>query len=69
VAPPGIAEQHVQAAPPLSTERFIALPLAPAMPIPARDIRIELRGGATSAAITWPAAAADRAAWRLKPLK
>jgi len=45
---------------------FIALALPSREPVPAApaDIRIELRRGATSVAVSWPLAAADQcAAW------
>lgn len=43
---------------------FIAVPLAQAPALPPPDIRIELRRGATSIALTWPvAAAAECAGW------
>ena len=58
------------ATPAPSIERFIALPLAPSTPVAAADIRIELRRGTTSVAITWPASAATEcAAWMRELLK
>jgi transposase len=46
----------------------VSLPAAPAPP--AADIRIELRRGATSVAVMWPAAAAaECAAWMRELLK
>lgn len=43
--------------------RFVAVPL-PTAPVPAPDIRIELRRGATAIAVSWPiAAAAECGAW------
>jgi transposase len=45
-------------------EEFIALPLARPQPAAAADIRIELRGGAATVTISWPAqAAGECAAW------
>ena len=44
-------------------EQFIALPLVTG-PAPAADIRVELRRGATTVTIVWPAqAAGECAAW------
>jgi transposase-like protein len=43
---------------------FVALPLIARQPPAAGDIRIELRRGATTVAISWPAqVAGDCAAW------
>lgn len=43
---------------------FVPVALAPAPAAPAPDIRIELRHGHTSMAVTWPvSAASDCAAW------
>jgi transposase-like protein len=48
-----------------TVDEFIALPLArDAGPLPAGEIRIELRRGATTVAISWPTQAAEQcAAW------
>jgi transposase len=45
--------------------QFIALPLqAPSAAVPLPDIRIELRRGATTVSVTWPAqAASECGAW------
>jgi transposase len=55
---------------PLALASFVPVALpAPAPPVPA-DIRMELRRGATSMTITWPAeAAADCAAWMRELLR
>ncbi len=54
--------------PPMSTTAFVPLRLpAPATPA---DIRIELRRGATSISVTWPAnAASECAAWMRELLR
>lgn len=53
------------------TGEFVALKLAQhSTPLPSSDIRIELRRGATSVAITWPSAAASEcAAWMRELLR
>ena len=49
---------------PAATAAFVPLSLPGPVAGPAADIRIELRHGATSMAVTWPvAAAAECAAW------
>lgn len=49
---------------------FVPLSLPPSAAAPAADIRIELRRGATTVAVTWPAgAAAECAAWLRELLK
>jgi transposase len=63
-------EGKVQA--PTTTGEFIALPLAmPAAPqVAPADIRVELRRGAVTMNVTWPAsAAADFAAWTRELLR
>jgi transposase len=56
--------RQVRGAPVASTRpEFVSLPL-PAAPTAGTAIRIELRRGATSVAVTWPTQAADAcAAW------
>ena len=59
------ASSEVAAAP-----AFIPVSLPPSAAVPAADIRIELRRGATTVAVMWPtAAAADCAAWMRELLK
>jgi transposase len=62
-----------QAPAPTKTGEFMALPLAvppAASPVMAADIRVELRRGATTMTITWPAsAAADFAVWTRELLR
>lgn len=50
---------------PTTAGEFVALPLSTlTVPVPARDIRIELRRGASAVTVSWPAtAAAECAAW------
>ena len=64
------AEERGEVAPPLEPEagpkeEFIALPLEGGQPaVAAGEIRIELRRGATTVAISWPASSAQEcAAW------
>ena len=54
-----------------NTGEFVALKLAQhSTPLPSSDIRIELRRGATSVAITWPSAAAGECvAWMRELLR
>jgi transposase len=54
-----------------NTGEFVALNLAQhSTALPCRDIRIELRRGATTMAITWPSAAAGEcAAWMRELLR
>ena len=65
LAAAGASRASAKIVPPTSAEMgFVAVPLpaatAPALP----DIRIELRRGATSIAVTWPiGAAAECASW------
>jgi transposase len=49
---------------------FVPVALAPASAAPAADIRIELRHGHTSMAVTWPVSAANEcAAWMRELLR
>jgi transposase len=49
---------------------FVSVALAPAAAAPAPDIRIELRHGHTSMAVTWPVSAASEcAAWMRELLR
>jgi transposase len=49
---------------------FVPIPMREPVPAPRADIRIELRHGATSMAVTWPVSAAvDCAAWMRELLK
>ena len=49
---------------------FIALPMSPACSSTTDPIRIELRRGSTTIAVTWPATAADAcAAWMRELLR
>lgn len=54
----------------VSVREFVPVSLAAATPERPLDIRIELRRGATTMAITWPTAAAgDCAAWMRELLR
>jgi len=59
----GVAVPAPSAAP--QQQEFVALPLVPAAhPTAAAEIRIELRRGATTVTVSWPAqAAGDCAVW------
>ena len=52
---------------PAKAREFIELPLPTTLPAP-RDIRIEVRRGATTVIVSWPVDAADRCAACLREL-
>ena len=53
------------------TSEFVAVSLAPPpVPVPARDIQVQLRRGATAMTITWPvSASAEFAGWMRELLR
>lgn len=63
--------RRLAGAAPLPVASFVPVALpAPTCAVPQADIRMELRRGATSMTITWPAAAAaDCAAWMRELLR
>ena len=63
--------RRLAGAAPLPVDSFVPLALpAPACTSPPADIRVELRRGATTMTISWPAAAAaDCAAWMRELLR
>jgi transposase len=64
VAPPARLPASSRAAHVTGEFIALALPSREAVPAAPADIRIELRRGATSVAVSWPLAAADQcAAW------
>jgi transposase len=55
---------------PAPAAAFVSIPLPVPMAGPAADIRVEIRHGATSMAVTWPiAAAAECATWMRELLR
>jgi len=62
--------RRLAGAPPLPVASFVPVALPAPSCTPPADIRVELRRGATTMAITWPAAAAaDCAAWMRELLR
>ena len=58
------------ALPALQAPAFVPVPLPPTACVPAPDIRIDLRRGATSVSVTWPLTAAEQCAvWMRELLK
>jgi transposase len=61
--------RRLAGAAPLPVASFVPVALPAPTCAAAADIRMELRRGATSMTITWPAAAADCAAWMRELLR
>jgi len=62
--------QDGRALPALEAPAFVPVPLPPTACVPAPDIRIDLRRGATSVSVTWPLTAAEQCAvWMRELLK
>jgi transposase len=63
--------RQAHAAAPVSTGRFVAVSVAPSpVAVPARDIQVQLRRGATAVTISWPmSGSAEFAGWMRELLR